>query len=142
MNNLAVLTVNGKLGTANIVKVFVVFLTLLARVRELIKNFSLPRLVSLGLEIVQYGNIIVVGRAALAEFKDLTPEEAEEAKQKIIVDFDIEDDAFEAELEEALNLVEETYDVVTSGLMAFSKWKTFISGIRILAAKKTDKQAA
>jgi hypothetical protein len=129
-NNLTVLTVNGKLGVDNIVTVFVVFMMLVTYIRDLIKDFSLSKLVTLGLEIVKYGNIIVVGRMALAEFKDLEPGESEEAKQRIIEQFDIPDDKFEAELEGALDLVEETYDVFVSGLTTISKWKGFISTLR------------
>ena len=138
-NNLTVFTQQGKLGVDNIVKVFVVFLTLLARIRDLIKNFSAGKVVELGLEVLKYGNIIVVGRVALAEFQDLEPGESEEAKRRIIADFDIDDDKFEAELEAALDLVEETYDTISSGLVTISKWRSFFRKIRGLAQEELDK---
>ena len=113
---------NGKLGTDNIKTIFVVLLTIVAKIRALVKNFSTQGLVALAFDLLQYGNILSVARLAFDEFRSLNAVKAKEVKEAIKSEFDIPDDAFEATLEEALDLVADTYVWLMDGAGIGRRW--------------------
>ena len=117
------------LGYSNVVKIFVVILTLFAKARALFKNFSYQALLGIGFEILQYGDILKLGRQAIDEFKTFNPEKAKQARTEIKEQFDIEDDKLEAQLEDALDLIVETYDLFMRTISLAGKWSAYVGQI-------------
>ena len=128
-NNEQTLQINN-LGHANIVKTFVIALTLADKARTLFKDFSYQKLLSLGFELLQYGNILAYARQALEEFQSMTPDKATAAKNDIKEQFDIEDDNFEAQLEGALELIVKTYVLFTDVLSLTNEWGAYFATLR------------
>lgn len=121
------LNVNGTLGTENITKIFLVLLHLFTSVRDLVKEFSVAKLANIGLELIKHGNIVAIARSAIEEFKELSPEEAAEVRNKIKEDFDIPDDQLEADLEKIIELLEESYSIGFDAIHAVQTWISFIN---------------
>ena len=128
-NQKTVLVIQGAMGTDNIAKTFVVVLTLFAKIKQLITSFSFAKLVDIGLEVMKYGNIIAVARQAFEEFKEFNPQKAKQVKDQVKADFDIQDDQLEGDLEQAIDLLEESYslgfDIITIG----QRWIQFFSEV-------------
>ena len=128
-NNEQTLQINN-LGHANIVKTFVIALTLADKARTLFKDFSYQKLLSLGFELLQYGNILAYARQALEEFQSMTPDKATAAKNDIKEQFDIEDDNFEAQLEGALELIVKTYVLFMDIVSVTNEWGAYFQSLR------------
>lgn len=103
------------LGTDNIVTVFVAILTISNDLRNLFKSFNYAKLGQFAVGLIQYASLVSVARQALAEFRQLTPDKAQIIEQKVREQFDIEDDRFEEAIEDALELVVDTYEWVQDG---------------------------
>ncbi|MCG8332330.1 MAG: hypothetical protein MI974_31890 [Chitinophagales bacterium] len=114
-----------KLGTSNLVIVFVAMLTIAADLRKVFKNFTTAKLLQFAIGLVQYAAIIPLAKQALVEFKSLTPAKANEVEAQVKQQFDIEDDSFEQALEEAIELVVDTYEWVQQGADIGKKYMAY-----------------
>jgi hypothetical protein len=104
-----------QLGTENLIRVFVAIFTVSNDLRILFRDFTIAKLIAFAVGLIEYAGLINAGRQALHEFKQLTPDKAREIEQEVRKRFNIGDQRFEAALEDALELVVDTYEWVQDG---------------------------
>lgn len=114
-----------KIGYENISPVLVTLLTIANDARVLARNFSPAKLGAFAFGLLQYAPMIALAKRAWEEFKDLNPNEADIVKAEVKRDFDIPDHKFEQAIEEALDIVVETYEWVVDGGDIWDKMKAY-----------------
>jgi len=98
------------LGIDNLKIIFTVVITFLVDLVNVFRGGSWLTLLQTLFSLVRYGNIIVVAQVAWTEFKDLDSQEVKALNAHFAAEFDLEDDAAEALIEEAVAIVPEIYD--------------------------------
>lgn len=119
-------TATQKLGTENLKRVIAFLLITSAMIVELFKQFSLTKGAALAFHIADHQDLLQVGPAALAEVRDLDVKESEEIADFIGDKFDLDNDALEARIEEAIDLIPEVYAQVKSCISLANRVTNFV----------------
>jgi hypothetical protein len=124
------------LGTDNLVIVFVAMLSIVADLRKVIKDFSMPKLIQFAFGLLEYAAVITIAPQAFKEFKDLNAVEAKQVEEQVRNEFDIEDDDFEQALEEAITLITDTYAFLVQGASIGNRYVAYYN--KYIKGEDTD----
>lgn len=105
-----------KLGIDNlkIVTGFVIYVSY--QLAEMVKKFDFSKAVQLAFFIGENREILARGKAALAELKAVTPDEARELVDYFGVNFDLADDTLEQRIERGLEFIPRGYGLLKENI--------------------------
>lgn len=115
------------LGIENLKKVFAFILITVNMVFDLIKNFNYAKALSLAFHIGENLSIVDSAKVALAEFRDLSVDESNELAAYLGDEFDLANDALEARIESAINLLPEGYALLKTNIAYYEKVRQFVA---------------
>ncbi len=117
-------------GIENIKESFEITMDLSKKVYLVIKDFSYPALIALGIELAQFKTVLPVFKQALKEFKDLDTIELNELHTHFKEVFDIENDSLEEKIENGIDLIIDIYDHFEKTLELYHRAEDYLPTIR------------
>lgn len=123
-------------GIENIKKAFSEIFRLMRVVMKALEDGKVTLVEVPGLMIAfsRVPKLVSAGREAIPEVKDLDREEARELAQWLAEEFGIGDDHVEERVQEAMQLLADTYDEVMDGIELYKKWQSWAGTLKREAA--------
>lgn len=116
----------GKLGIDNlrIVTGFVIYVSY--QLAEMVRKFDFSKAIQLAFFIGENREILSKGKAALAELKDVSEDEARELVDYFGVNFDLADDTLEQRIERGLEFIPRGYGLLKQNIEFYVEVKGWV----------------
>ena len=146
INNLNVVHIkrqnDGQIGIENVKTILTIVIAFFTDLITAIKSKNYFLLLNIVGQLLKYGNIVFIAQEAWKEIKDTSQAESAVIVNHIKSELDLENDNLEAQIESAIEVIPEIYQLVLDVLGLAGRGQELYNRLRVLFRRTGDLQAA